>query len=127
MSEHNQLVDQNPSQKDPYKAKGSDFPVKSVKAANAQSGGAYGESEGHDMLAKLGEGQESPRDLESMSHGGPSEWGKGGKAFSVGVNSEGGTSLDEPCGIDLASGDMTCKGYKKTKVGEVIDPKLSIG
>ncbi len=125
--EHNELVDQNPSQKDPYRAKASEFSVKSVKAANGQSGGAHGDAEGHDMLVKLGEGQESPRDLESAGHDAPSEWGKGGKAFSVSVNSEGGTSVDEPCGVDLVSGELTCKGYKKTKVGEVPDPKLSIG
>jgi len=124
---HNQLVEQNPSQKDPYRAKASEFHVSSVKAANGQSGGAHGEAEGKDMLAKQSDHQESPRDVESASKGGPSEWGKGGKSFSVGVNSEGGVSVDEPCGVDLVSGSLTCKGYKKTKVGEVPDPKVSIG
>lgn len=127
MSENNQLVDQNPNHKDPYRAKASDFSVKSVKAANGQSGGAHGESEGQNMLVKQSEGQVSPRDLESEGHDGPSAWGKGGKAFSVSVSSEGSTSLDNPCGVDLATGEQTCKGYKKTKVSEVIDPKVSIG
>lgn len=123
---HNQLVDQNPSQKDPYKAKASEFHVSHVKAAHGQSG-EHGHAEGGDMLVKQSEHQESPRDVESASKGGPAEWGKGGKSFSVGQNSEGGVSVDEPCGVDLASGMLTCKGYKKTKVGEVPDPKVSIG
>jgi hypothetical protein len=127
MAEKDQLVDESIQQKDPYKAKGSDFPVKSVKADNGQSGGAKGEAEGQDALVKQGGALESPRDLESVSKGGPSEWGKGGKAFSVGKDSEGGTSVDEPCGVDLVTGELTCKGYKKTKVGEVPDPKVSIG
>jgi hypothetical protein len=126
MAEKDQLVDQTIEQKDPYKAKGSDFPVKSVKAFTGQSG-SKGEAEGQDVLVKQGGALLSPRELESVSKDGPSEWGKGGKAFSVGQNSGGGTSLDEPCGVDLASGELTCKGYKKTKVGEVPDPKLSIG
>jgi hypothetical protein len=124
---HNQLVDQNPSQKDPYKAKASEFHVQSVKAGNGQSGGAHGDAEGQDMLVKQSENQLAPRANESVDVDGPSEWGKGGKAFHASVNSEGGTSLDNPCGVDLASGSQTCKGYKKTKAGEVIDPKVSIG
>lgn len=123
---HNHLVDQNEAQKDPYKAKGSDFPVKAVKAGTGQSG-SHGEAEGQDMLAKQSYNQESPRDVESVGPNGPSEWGKGGKAFSVGRADEGGVSVDNPCGVDLASGEQTCKGYKKTKVGEVPDPKVSLG
>lgn len=127
MSGHNELVAQNEFQKDPYRAKASEFPVKSVKAGNGQSGGAKGDAEGQDQLAKQSHNQESPRDVESAGPGGNSEWGKGGKAFSVGKNDEGGTSVMDPCGIDLETGAVTCKGYKKTKVGEVPDPKLSIG
>lgn len=127
MAEKDQLVGMSEGQKDPYKAKGSDFPVKSVKAANGQSGGAKGEASGQDQLATLSEMQESPRTIESVGKNGPSEWGKGGKAFSIGQNDEGGKSVDEGSGVDLESGDMTCKGYKKTKVGEVPDPKVSIG
>jgi hypothetical protein len=127
MSEHNELVAQNEFQKDPYRAKASEFPVKSVKAGNGQSGGAHGDSEGNDMLVKQSENQLAPRANESVDVDGPSEWGKGGKAFSASVASEGSTAVDNPCGVDLATGEQTCKGYKKTKVGEVIDPKVSIG
>jgi hypothetical protein len=126
MAEKDQLVDQTIEQKDPYKAKGSDFSVKAVKAGTGQSG-SKGDAEGQNDLATLKDFQEGPRDVESVSKGGPSEWGKGGKAFSVGKADEGGTSVDEPCGVDLVSGALTCKGYKKTKVGEVADPKISIG
>jgi len=125
--EHNELVGQGESARDPYRAKGSDFPVKSVKAANGQSGGSKGDVEGQDMLVSQGHNQEGPRDLESASPNGPSEWGKGGKAFFVGQNSEGGTSLDNPCSVDCGSGMQMVKGYKGTKVGETPDPKVSIG
>jgi hypothetical protein len=67
---------------------------------------------------------ESPRTLESAGPGGPSVWGKGGTAFSVETNSEGSTSVNDPCGVNFETGDLTCKGYTKTKAGEVPDPKV---
>src|SRR6266436_7388023 len=113
MSEHNELVGQGESQKDPYRAKGSDFPVKAVMAGTGQSG-AHGTAEGKDMLVSQGHNLEGPRNLESASPNGPSEWGKGGKAFSVGQASEGSISVDNPLSIDLATGKQMCKGYKAT-------------
>lgn len=127
MAKDSKFVDQTPEQKDPYKAKGSDFSVQAVKAANAQSGHGKGFSEGDGLLLKQSENQESPRANESASVDGPSEWGKGGKGFSVGKNDEGGTSVSNYCGVDLDSGGVTCKGHKKTKAGEVSDPNLSLG
>lgn len=103
--------------KDPYQAEGSDFKVKlSDKKGDAVAKNQVIES---DFLG-------SPRSIESVSKDGPSEWGKGGKAFPVGTADEGSTSVDEPCGVDLESGVVTCKGHAKTKAGEVPDPKVSL-
>jgi len=103
--------------KDPYQAEGSDFKTKlSGKKGDAVAKNQVIES---DLLG-------SPRDAESVSKGGPSEWGKGGKSFPVATNDEGSTSVDEPCGVDLESGVVTCKSHSKTKAGEVADPKVSI-
>jgi len=48
-SEHNKLVGQPDFQKDPYRARGVDFPVQHVDARTGQSG-MHGFSEGHDEL-----------------------------------------------------------------------------
>jgi hypothetical protein len=124
MSDKDQLVSLNESQKDPYKAQGSDFPVKTVAAGTGQSGAA-GSSSGKDALATQSSAQESPRSLESASLDGPSEWGKGGKAFSVGQNDEGGQSVNNPNEVDLKDGSISCKGYTQTVVDEVPDPSAS--
>ena len=117
MAEKDKLVEETLEQKDPYKAKGEDFKVKlSGKKGDAVAKDKVIES---DLLG-------SPRDSESASKGGPSEWGKGGKSFPVATNDEGSTALDEPCGVDLEGGSITCKGHTKTKAGEVADPKVSI-
>jgi hypothetical protein len=49
-AEKNKLVGQSDYQKDPYRARGGDFPVQHVDARSGQSG-MHGFSEGHDELA----------------------------------------------------------------------------
>ena len=108
---HDKFVDQTPAQKDPYKAKASEFPV--AKAPGGKGGSTSPE---------LG----SPRALESSSADGPSDWGKGGKAFSVGVNDEGGVAVKLDCSLDLKDGRIGCKNHTCTKAGEVCDPNVHI-
>src|SRR5258708_14266109 len=48
-AEHNKLVGQPDYQKDPYRARGEDFPVKGVDSRTGQSG-SHGFSEGQDEL-----------------------------------------------------------------------------
>lgn len=64
-AEHNKLVGQADYQKDPYRARGGDFPVKRVHARTEQDGvGDYGYSEGHNELVRQGIGVEGPRHAE---------------------------------------------------------------
>jgi hypothetical protein len=62
-AEHNKLVGQSDYQKDPYRAKGSDFPVKAVDARTGQSG-SHGMSSGHNELVMQGIGLEGARHAE---------------------------------------------------------------
>ena len=87
---HDEMVSQSIEQKDPYRAKASDFPYKSHVSVDAQSGLPHGTAEGKDKLATSM--CESPRQLESDGDLTPSVWGKGGKAFKVETN--GGESDD---------------------------------
>jgi hypothetical protein len=59
-SEHNKLVGQMDFQKDPYRAKGSDFPVSHVDAFTGQSG-MHGFSEGHNQLVSQSTNQMGAR------------------------------------------------------------------
>jgi hypothetical protein len=135
-----QMVPMTPMQFDPYKTKGSDFPVTDVDEGTGQ-GGAHGTAEGTDMLASQSENQCGPRHLEDggpgpKGSGTPTSWESGGRsgkiasAFPVRVskgeaNQEGGeTSIPES--VNLATGMIEAKGYKATKVGEVHEGKVSI-
>jgi hypothetical protein len=62
-SEHNKLVGQPEYQKDPYRAKGSDFSVSHVDARTGQSG-AHGTSSGHNELVTQSMHQCGPRHAE---------------------------------------------------------------
>lgn len=62
-SEHNKLVGQSDYQRDPYRARGSDFPVTAVDARTGQSG-KYGTSEGHNQLVTQGTNLSGPRHAE---------------------------------------------------------------
>lgn len=63
-AEHNKLVGQGDFQKDPYRVRGGDFPVKATVAGNDQSGRSYGFSEGHNDLVSQSMDQEGPRHAE---------------------------------------------------------------
>lgn len=63
-SEHNKLVGQADFQKDPYRARGGDFPIKSVTAGNDQSGRSHGWSEGHNELVTQSTNVMGPRHAE---------------------------------------------------------------
>jgi hypothetical protein len=110
------------SQMDPYHAEGSDFHVKPVVAGTGQSG-PKGTASGKDELAHA---SCSPRALESDSLDGPSVWGKGGKAFTVGTCDEGGQSVTQVDELDLKTGAIGCKGFSATAAGEVPDPHVKI-
>ncbi len=62
-AEHNKLVGQAEYQKDPYRSKGSDFPVQHVDARTGQSG-AHGFSSGHDELVTQSVNVEGARHAE---------------------------------------------------------------
>ncbi len=62
-SEHNKLIGQPDFQKDPYRARGGDFPVSHVDARTGQSG-TYGYSEGHNSLVTQSMHQEGARHAE---------------------------------------------------------------
>lgn len=122
-----ELISQTVEQKDPYRVKGSDFPVKSVKAGHGQSGAA-GEASGTNELVRPSPNQDAPRHAEDGGRLTPSEWGKGGAEFSVGrATGEAGTSVSIPESVNLASGAVEVKGYKATRADETPDKGVSIG
>jgi hypothetical protein len=125
MSEKNEMVSLNEAQKDPYKAKGSDFSVKNVRSEPFQSGGSKGMAEGKDELVKLSSGQQGPRRTQDEGDLTPSKWGKGD--FSIGKNDEGGSSVSFDDSVDLVSGKIICKGYKPSVVGEVPQCGVKLG
>lgn len=103
-NEKDNLVPLSPSQVDPYRVKGSDFPApKGMPKA--------GEMSGQDELATQSANQVSPRAAEGEGDNGPSVWGKGGTEFKVEQNKgEGGqpsTSLSIGCGVDFGSGQIS--------------------
>lgn len=123
--EHDKLIPETLEQKDPYRAKGSDFPVKNVMARHGQSG-SHGTAEGMDALAHQSETQCGVRHNEdggAGEHGSgtPSEWGKGGKQFTVEVNKgeseEEGKETSIPESVNLMTGYL--EGGSRTRVQEV--------
>jgi hypothetical protein len=134
------LVPMTPMQFDPYKTKGSDFPVADVDDATGQSG-AHGTAEGTDMLASQSENQCGPRHLEDggpgpKGSGSPTSWESGGRsgkiasAFPVRVNkgeaNQEGGEISIPESVNLATGMIEAKGYSQTRVKEVPEGKASI-
>lgn len=135
-----ELVPLTPMQHDPYKAKGSDFPVTSVAAATGQSG-AHGKAEGMDMLASQSVNQCGPRHIEDSGPGAkgsgtPTSWESGGRAagvksaFPIRTNDgeatqEGGeVAISES--VNLHTGMVEAKGYGSTRVKETPEKKVSI-
>ena len=127
MAEKDNLVSQNPAQKDPYKARASEFSI-----GNASSM-AQGTAEGANQLAQQSANQCGPRYAQddgpgSSGAGTPANWAK--NDFKISRNSGEGmsspSSVTEGSSIDLTTGRISVAGVKATRVGEVLDPKLSI-
>jgi hypothetical protein len=119
MSEKDSLVSQSKNQVDNNATKASDYPNKS---------GGPGGQPGKDQLVP-GEGYlGSPRNCQDGGDLTPSDWGKGGTQFKVGVSKGGedGPAVSHGNAIDLVTGKMIVGGYSATRVGEVGDPKASI-
>ena len=137
MSGKDELVPLTPMQHDPYKVKGSDFPVSGVDAATGQSG-AQGKAEGQDMLAAQSENQCGPRFLEDggpgpKGSGTPTGWESGGRSAKIAAafpvktaSGEAGTSVSMAESVDLKTGMISAKGYSATRVGETPEQKVSI-
>lgn len=113
MAAKNSLVSQSQDQKDPYRVKGTDFPVSSVMATNKQSGGKYGTSEGKNELAKYNTNQEGPRHIEDDGPLTPVPGNRGAKIasnFSIETNKGEGNSDTGEVGIsqmiDLQTGHI---------------------
>ena len=88
MAAKNKLVGQSDYQKDPYRVKGEDFPVKTVSAFTGQSG-AHGTSSGRNELARYNVNQEGPRHVEDDGPMTPVPGDRGSKVasnFSIGIN-----------------------------------------
>lgn len=121
-SEQNKLVSQPMEQRDSYRVRGADFPVKSVKAVSG-AGGSKGDAEGSNKLVPQSTEQRGPR---FNAGDGPAEWGREGKQFSVSVNKgesdESPSSVSIPESINCATGKI--EGGKAPKVGGAFDSKL---
>jgi hypothetical protein len=125
------LESQTMNQKDPYKAQGSDFPVKKVSPANGQ--GVDGP--GKDQLVPWSGNLTSPRMVEIPSEGESdsmkSRAGAVAANFKVSKNSgESGVAPTSPgmdYTINLSDGRIECAGYKSTRVKEVVEDSVSIG
>lgn len=129
--EHDTMATLLGRQIDAYHAKGSDWPVKDVDAADGQSGPKY-TAEGKDALATLSQDQEGPRHAEDggpgKGAGTPSGWSSGERsariaaAFPIEQNkgegeSEGGqTSIDSY--VDLEDGQTCVDSYKQSPFKE---------
>lgn len=101
-AEHNKLVGQADYQKDPYRARGGDFPVKAVSAGTGQSG-AYGTSEGHNELVRQGLGLEGARHCEDNGQDTPVPADRSrvvAAAFPIGINGGEGSSETGEIGIE---------------------------
>jgi len=136
--EHDNLTPQTSEQKDPYRASGSDWPVKRVAAGNGQDGaGDAGFSSGKNELARYTTGQEGPRTVEDDGMG---EHGSGtpvpadrssrvASAFPVQISKGESNSDTGEIGIaemvDFQTGYIV--GPSTTVVDEVPEAKVSIG
>jgi hypothetical protein len=124
------LESQTPSQKDPYRAKASEFPVKKISAAHGQSEDAPNEQ---DQLVPWDGNKESPRHVEIPSEGESDSMSSRQSAvagnFKVSRNAgESGVapvSVSITEGVDCSTGRIT--GGKLTRVDSVFEDKVSIG
>lgn len=132
VNEKNNLVDQNPQQKDPYRAKASEFPSKRVVSAFGQGTDDAGQK---NDLAKQSKNQEGPRYAETEG-GNSDSFSDAAKnkaaGFKISQNSgesgtDGVSAVSVPEGIDCSTGKIVSKGYNPTKVGEVADKLVRIG
>lgn len=96
----NELVSEPMNIEKPRDVKPSSMPNK--------GGSGVGSTPGQDQLVSQGDMDSCPGYLESEGDDGPSVWGKGGKAFSVGKSTaDMGTSLQMSfTSVDLNSGDI---------------------
>lgn len=137
MAPRNDLVGQTYEQKDPYAARGADFPVKHVDARTGQSG-EHGFSSGHSELVMYSENQCGPRYAEDDGEG---EFGSGtpvpgdrasrvASGFPIEINKGESSSETGEIGIaemvDLQTGYIV-GGGSVTRYQEVPEDKLSIG
>jgi hypothetical protein len=126
------LESQTPSQKDPYKAKASEFPVKKVSAAHGQS---EDNSSEQDQLVPWDGNKTSPRHVEIPSEGESDSMASRESAvagnFKVSRNAgESGVAPVSPgmdYAVNLSTGRIECDGYKGTRVKEVVEDSVSIG
>lgn len=126
------LEPMNPQQKDPYKAKASEFPVKKISAGHGQS-----EDSSDSSLISWAGNLTSPREVEIPGKGGSGSDSMATRASAVSSNFSVGTSSGESgvapvapgneYGVDLSTGRVTCSSYKGTKVKEVAEDSVSIG
>lgn len=110
-------------QESPRTVKPSDFP-------NKQSG-KQGEMAGEkDSLVKLSKNQQGPRLNEGNGGAADSMSDKASnvsKTFSVSKDGSRGTTPMIPESVDLASGQINVKGYKKTRKDETADKGVTLG
>jgi hypothetical protein len=129
------LVPQVLEQRDPYKAKPTDFPVKNVMAATGQSG-AHGFAEGHNELASYTENQCGPRFAEDdgmgqHGSGTPVPGNRGERVaanFPIKINDGEGSSDTTEMGIAVSVNLMTgrIEGGSVSRVYEVPQHDLHI-
>lgn len=133
-AEQDKLIEQYPTQMDPYRVRGTDFPNK--------GGSGAGPKPGHDDLLSESELQTGPRHNEDAGageggYGTPTQWNSGGRSPKVsagfpvsknkGEDDEPSTSVSIPESVDLISGKLTCSGYKETPADETPQANVSIG
>jgi hypothetical protein len=130
-AEWNKLVGQSDYQKDPYRARGMDFPVQHVDARTGQSG-TYGFSQGHNELVELTghlEGARHNEDDGPMTPVPGDRSRKVGQMFSIEMNKGEGNSDTGEIGIeqmiDLQTGHIV--GGNTGMTNYVPEGKVSVG
>lgn len=136
MGTKNTLVPMSLEAKDPYRAKGSDFPVKNANAATGQSG-THGMAEGMNDLVDYSQNQCGPRHAEddgpgSYGSGTPVPGDRGSRvAASFPITQNPGESDSDTGEISIAEMVDLQTGYiaagSQSRVKEVPEGKLSIG
>lgn len=141
MGAKDKLVEYSVGQKDPYRAKASEFPVNQVNEAHGQgeSGAATWENRnggGKDKLAEYTENQCGPRHVEDDGPGssgagtpvGPDRSSRVASAFSIGMSkgeseSRGG-QISVAESVNLMTGKI--EGPNSTSIGSVPDHNVTL-